>query len=193
MLSHLRRSVALLEKPWLLPPQAVLRVCSDTHCCSGTPAPQCRVFPLLAAPQRLGHLGCSFPISLSSASASSPPVRPPAQPTLPPGGFGDRSPLSRPESHRDHFPLSLTSGNPRCSQLTCTGGMGEQPPLWGAGMGTDLSLGWVGAPQGTPNRGESRGTAAAPSSFLILLQNRSAQAGEDVTKIASPWNLLNSP
>ena len=88
-----------------------------------------------------------------------------------------------------------------------TGRTGEQPTLSGAGTGTDFSWGRLGAlglqaalgeprGRGGPKTALTeglwmggccspcRGTAAGP--LLILTQNRSAQVGEDVTKIASP-------
>lgn len=91
-----------------------------------------------------------------------------------------------------------------------TRGTGEQPTVWAAGTGTDFSQGRLaalglqaalGEPRG---RGEPKAALAedlwAPGAgralqpvqgnsrrpLLILTQNRSAQVGEDVTKIASP-------
>lgn len=69
-------------------------------------------------------------------------------------------------------------------------------------MGTDFSLGRLGAPGLQVALGDPRGTVGPEAALgkglwvlgiipifiliLILIQNRSAQVGEDVTKIASP-------
>lgn len=147
----LPEEMALPGELRLLPPQALLWDLGITM-----PS-----FPSRGSPTETGIFEFLIPVSLITSQYIFPIHETPAQHTLPPGGFGDRSPLSRPESHRDHFPLSLTSGNPVNLQ-EAVGGMREQPSLWGAEMGTDLSLGHLREPQ---TEGKSRETAAAPSSL----------------------------
>lgn len=148
--------IALPGELWPLPPQAPLRVCSDSRSCSGTLGSRCRVFLLVAAPQKLGYLSSSFlspynqPGHLSHLSTRR--------------FWGQVSSLQARVSPRS-FPT--VSGQWKSSEFPvnlqeAVGGMGEQLPLWGAGMGTDLSLGHHREPR---TEGKSRERAAAPSSF----------------------------